>query len=135
MTRTARTFCMLILPLFAALALTPRAHSQQLYGAACTPADCQDNYGPSTTGSAGTSIVGYCSPSTETDTISQGFAITIIKPCVSPVILETSADSGNQQYLPDFWICVPGRLRSSLRLSNRCRWRAVPLQRKRGILL
>lgn len=96
MTRTARTFCMLILPLFAALALTPRAHSQQLYGAACTPADCQDNYGPSTTGSAGTSIVGYCSPSTETDTISQGFAITIIKPCVSPVILETSADSGNQ---------------------------------------
>lgn len=83
------------------LAFSRVSPAQQLRGSVCSPSDCQSNFGPSTTGAAKTSITGFCSPTVESDTIQQVATITIIVPCKSPVIIETSADSGNTQTLDD----------------------------------
>jgi len=83
------------------LGLCPRAHAQsdtQLVQAFCTPVECQNNVGPTLIGSATTTIVGVCFDGFEPV---QSVTITILKPCATPVILETSADWQNIPQLDD----------------------------------
>lgn len=93
-------YCLAIL-LGGLLGLCPRAHAQsdtQLVQAFCTPVGCQNNVGPTLLGSASTSIVGVCFGGFEPV---QKVTITILKPCTTSVILETSADWKNIPQLDD----------------------------------
>lgn len=81
----------------------PQAHAQfNLVGFTCTPESCQNNVGPTTTGSASTYVYGWCYGGQGYGDITASAAITILVPCSVPVVLETNGTGGNVGYLDDY---------------------------------
>jgi hypothetical protein len=90
-------FCeVLILLLLPGFSTSVRAQSTEdaIHEFSCVPDDCADNFGPSTTGDALTTISASCNNGTQLGPMT--VVIDIVKPCAHPVILETSADATNE---------------------------------------
>jgi|HubBroStandDraft_1064217.scaffolds.fasta_scaffold429815_1 hypothetical protein len=97
MLKVAVRFCgVLVLLLLPGFSTSVRAQSDEdaIYEFSCVPDSCADNYGPSTTGDAFTSIKATCNNGTVLGPKTVTLDITV--PCTHPVLLETSAEANDE---------------------------------------
>jgi hypothetical protein len=94
--KVAVRFCGVLVLLLSGFSINVRAQSNEyaIYEFSCVPDDCADNYGPSTTGSALTTITAQCNNDL-TQLGPMTAVLDIVSPCTHPVILETSAEATN----------------------------------------